>query len=413
MIITSALQNMQQPETPPREAAPDPAGSIQAGRVMTRAHQAVSPELAKRVASYFRCLNTIADDIANMPLQLFRRTANGTQRILPDAAAQNIAYLLEIRPNRWTKSPAVLKRTAAVWLLSWGNALIWQPAPPAPRELFVLPTNFTRPLFDPNANLWYEVRLPGRPKPLYIPEVEVMHLMINSTNGIWGRSILEYARETIGQRIGMSETQSSILGNGLNPSAYIQVSASLDGEAREKYRKAYADLMAGADKAGTLAVFDNKVVKFEPITMKLTDAQFLETVDATDGDICNFFKFPEHKLNMGKQSYESNAQQDLEYLKGCLDPYLVQWEQAARVAWLPDADQGPCYFKFVREAMLRTDAKTRAELHEIRIRSGTLTPNEAREHEDQDAYLEGDRFYMTSNNAPVDAVPSPGGSDAP
>lgn len=402
MIVTGALTPSKPAERPEQlESVPDQGGSSYAGRVQTKARQPVGPELSKRVATVFRCANGISNDIANMPLQQYRRTNRVTEQIAPDVNLRNMAYLLEVKPNRWM-TPFILKRTSMMWLLFWGNALIWQPPPPAWRELFILPTNVTTPKLDPNGYLWYEVRFPNGDKK-FIPEVEVMHVMINSTNGMWGRSVLEYARETIGLRIGMSTTQSSIQGQGLNPSAYVQVNASLDKKGRENYREAYSETISGSENAGNLVVFDNKVMKFEPITMKLTDAQFLESLAVTDLDIANFFQYPAYKLNMGKQSYESNDQQDLDYLKSTLDPHLVQWEQAARLHWLSEVEQETNYFKFIRESILRTNAKSRAELHEIGIRSGTLTPNEAREIEDRNGYLEGEKFYMINNYIPVNA----------
>jgi len=410
MIVTGALTSPKAAPPVKTESVPDQGGSLYLGRSQTRAQQVISPELAKRVATYFRCLNTITDDIANMPLQQFQRVKlnNGlrlTQQIDPDPNTRNISYLIEVKPNRWM-SPFILKKTSIMWLLSWGNALIWQPPPPASRELFILPANVTTPKFDPNGNLWYEVRFPNGEK-RFIPEVEVMHVMINSTNGIWGRSVLEYARETVGLRMGMSGTQSSLQGQGLNPAAYIQVDALLDKKGRDNYREAYSDAISGGDNAGNLAVFDKKVVKFEPITMQFRDAQFLESMQSTDMEIANFFKFPAYKLNSGKQSYQSNEQQDLDYLKSCLDPHLVQWEQAARLQWLSEAEQSSNYFKFIRESVLRTNAKSRAELHEIQIRSGTMQPNESREIEDRDGYEEGGKFYMTKNYGPVGGEPKP------
>jgi len=408
MIVTGALTSTKPAAQPKLESVPDQGGSIWTGRAQTRAKQPVSPETSKRVAAVYRCSNTISDDIATMPLQQFERMrlANGlrlTQQIDPDVFIRNMAYLLEINPNRWM-SPFIFKKTAINWLLFWGNALIWMPPPPALRELFILPANVTTPRMDPEGNLWYEVRFPKGEK-RFIPTVEVMHIMINSTNGVWGRGMLEYARETVGLRMGQSATQSNVQGQGLNPSAYIQVNAVLDKKGRDAYREAYSDAIRGADDAGNLAVFDQKVVKFEPITMQFRDAQFLESINATDLEIANFFKFPAYKLNSGKQSYQSNEQQDLDYLKSTLDPHLVQWEQAARLRWLSEADQKRSYFKFIRESILRTNAKSRAELHEIQIRSGTLTPNQSREIEDRDGYPEGDKFYMTKNYGPVSGEP--------
>jgi HK97 family phage portal protein len=401
MIVSGALQTARADPPAKMEQVPDQGGSVYSGRVLTKANQYVSPETSKRVAAVYRCANGISDDVANMPLQMFRRANGKTEKITPDAVTRNMAYLLEVSPNRWM-TPFIMKKTCMQWLMFWGNALIWKPLK-SPLELFILPSNMTWPKMDPNGDLWYEVMFPNGQKK-YIPQVEVMHSMINSTNGIWGKSVLEYARETIGLRMGMSETQNSIQGQGLNPSAYVQVNASLDKAGREKYREAYSEIISGSENAGNLAVFDNKVVKFEPITMKLTDAQFLESENATDRDIANFFKYPEYKLNMGKQSYESNDQQDLDYLKSTLDPYLVQWEQAARLRWLSEAEQNDNYFKFIRESILRTDAKKRAEIHAIQIGSGMLQPNEAREHEDLNGYPDGDKFWMTRNNAEIGAV---------
>lgn len=405
MIVSGALQSTKAAEPMKLDTVPDAGGSPYSGRVMTKSKQYVSPELSKRVAVVFRCANGISDDVANMPLQIYRRMNGETQKIEPDALLRNMAYLLEIQSNRWM-TPFILKKTGMMWLLFWGNTLIWNPPPPAERELFILPTNMTQPKLDKNGYLWYEVRFPNGDKKL-IPSIEVLHVMINSTNGIWGRSVLEYARESVGLRLGQSETQSQIQGNGLNPSAYVQIDQILDGPGRQKYRDAYMEVLSGEDNAGSLVVFDKKVTKFEPITMQPKDAQFLESIQVTDIDISNFFKYPAYKLNMGKQSYQSNEQQDIDYLKSTLDPHLVQWEQAGRLRWVAEGDQKTDYVKFRREAILRTSAKARAELYEIRIRSGTMQPNEARAYEDENAYKDGDKFWMTSNNKEIGVVPVP------
>lgn len=412
MIVSGALSTTPK-AIPPKEleSVPDSSGSVWYGRTQTRAKQVVSPELSKKLSTVFRCSNGISDDIAGMPFHQYHRESTQTKQIEPDFVLRNMAYLLEVAPNRWM-TPFILKKTVMDWLMFWGNGLIWLAPPPAPRELFILPTNRTLPMLAKNGDLWFEVRFPNGTV-RYIPKVEVLHLMINSTNGIWGKGIFEYAAETIGRRQGMAETQSSVQANGLNPNAYIQVNANLDKEGRNKYRQAYSENISGSENAGGLVVFDNKVTKFEPITMKASDAQFLESIDATDMEIANFFKYPAYKLNLGKQSYQSNEQQDVDYLKSTLDPYAVQWEQAARTSWLPEADQANDYFKLNRNAILRMTPKARAELHEIEIRSAVLQPNEARAHEDRDGYPEGNKYYISRNyaevGAPVDGqTPLPG-----
>jgi HK97 family phage portal protein len=186
------------------------------------------------------------------------------------------------------------------------------------------------------------------------------------------------------------------------PAAYVKYAENIDKpEAREKVRQAYEETMSGSENAYRLAVFDKRITEFKPIDIQLKDQQFLESIDATDKDIANFFGLPEHMLNRGKEAYNSNEQKYIEYLQGTLDAYLVPWEEAARIRWLSQEEQSNTYFKFVREALLRMDGKARAEMMQIRIQNGMMTPNEAREKEDASAYEDGDRFYMASNIAQI------------
>lgn len=395
-FLSKRFQNVSAP-APISEAAANFSGYEPAliGGYPTKANQIVSAETAKTIATAYRCKNILGDDVAKMPFQMFARNGKAVEHVAPDALLRNMAYLLEIQPNRWM-TPFIFKKTVMEWLLFWGNAYIWEP-PQRYRELFILSSSVTFPKLDKKGNLYYETTFPNG-KHDEIPAVEIMHLMINSTNGRSGRSVLEYARETFGRQLATKETQSQVQGHGLKASAYIEVNSTLDKEGRERVREAYTESL---ESPGGLAVFDNKINKFDTIQMKLTDAQFLEGIQANDVDVINFFGVPAYKLNMGKEAYNSNAQQDLDYLKSTLDPYLVQWEQAARLKWLSQAEQGNSYFKFIRESLLRTDAKTRAELHEVKIRSGQESPNEARESDDMSGYELGDYFYMTSNNQKI------------
>jgi HK97 family phage portal protein len=363
----------------------------------TGSGQIVSAETAKRVASVYRCANTISNDIATMPFQVYHRVSTSIDRIYPDAVAMNIAFLLERQPNRWM-NPFVWKRTIINWLLFWGNAYIWQPVSEYP-ELFILPSSTTYPVLDENGDLWYTSILPNTEK-ISIPDVEMVHLMINSSDGFNGKSVLTYARETIGRQLSAHETQDKISG-GLMPTALLWVDGEIDKSAREIVRKAYLDAVTGSQNAGGVAVLDNKIKKFETVTMTPEDAQFLEGINATDADIANFFDLPLHKLNMGKQSYESNDQQEMNYLKSTLNPYLVQWEQAGNVKWIAERDQPFVYLKFNRDSLLQTDATTRANYIAKMIESGQLSPNEGRAINDMSSHAGGDSHYLFGHVAKI------------
>lgn len=393
MIISQALKNIS--TVPATMSLPELVSNL---GLATSSGQVVTAENSKNVATAYRCGNIISDDVAKMPFQMFQKSGkNQITQINPDARPRNLPYLLEISPNLWQWTPFQFKKAVIQWLLYWGNAYIWLP-PGWPRQMFILPADVTWPEFDRDGNLWYRTILAGKTE--YLPMVEVLHLLINpGRTGFLGNSVIAYARESIGRQLGAYETQGKFYSQGLNPSGIIWMSGELDKKARDKVRESYTESMGGGGSKGAyqLAVFDQKITKFEPVSMKPVDMQFLQGIEATDLDISNFFGLPLYKLNMGKQSYQSNEQQNLDYLSTTLDPYLVQWEQAARIKWLSEAEQGNTYFKFIREALLRTDAKTRADYMSTRINSGQMTPNEARAIEDVSGYAEGDNFYMAAN----------------
>jgi HK97 family phage portal protein len=360
----------------------------------------VSVAKSSSIATAYRAKNIISDDVAKLPFQVMRRNGRNIEQVQADPVTRNIAYLLGVSPNVWGWTPFQLKKATIDWLLFYGNGYIWNPAV-GPRQLLVLPADKTTPVFDLAGNLWYRHTFSNQVIS-YIPSVEILHLLINpDSTGFIGRGVITFARETLGRQLAAYKTQSKLYAQGFLPAAYVQVDGELNAEARGKVRSAYEESVSGTDNAYRLAVFDKRITKFESINIQLKDAQFLESIDATDRDICNFFGLPEHMLNRGKEAYNSNEQKYIEYLQGTLDAYLVPWEEAARIRWLSNAEQPNTYFKFIREALLRMDSKARADSMMIRIQNGMMTPNEAREKDDMSAYAEGDRHYMAGNILPI------------
>ncbi len=389
MILTNAIRNM----VTPNWTRPE----LSANFVYTTASgQAVSPESAKRIATVYRCGNIISNDIAKLPLQQFISRGPGQiEQVRPDAFRRNMAYVVGVQPN-YKQNSFILRKTAINWLLFWGDSYLWTP-PSRMREMFVLPSNLTIPRIDEDGLLWFDVTFDGIP--YSIPDVEVHHTMINSINGMNGRSVLTYARETIGRRQGANETQDKLYAQGLMPGAMIRFGGELSKEAREKALLSYTEAVSGSANAGRAVVLDGKVEQFETIPISAVDAQFLESIAATETDIANFFEMPLYKLNYGKQSYESNEQQKLDYLDGTLEPYLTQGEQEAQIKWLTNEEQANSYWRYNRKALLRMDAKARGEYLKSNILSGQMSPNEARQVEDEPSYPGGDYKYIPSNMA--------------
>jgi len=398
MLFSSLLSGRQPPKvdtgaSPSADYAPSYGYATDSG-------ERVSVQGSQTIATVYRAKNIISDDVAKMPFQMMRKVGRDIQQVSPDPVTRNMAYLLQVSPNLWGWTPFQFKKASIEWLLFYGNSYTWSPTV-GPRQLLTLPSDRTVPVFDFSGNLWYRHTF-SNGKVEYIPSVEVLHMLINpDATGFMGRGVITFARETFGRQLAARNTQSKLYKKGFMPAAYVQMAGDINKDAREKVRDAYEETMSGAENAYRLAVFDSKITKFEPINIPLKDAQFLESIDANDRDISNFFGMPEHMLNRGKESYNSNEQKYIEYLQGTLDSYLVPWEEAARIRWLSRKEQSNTYFKFIREALLRMDSKARADAMAVRIQNGMMTPNEAREKDDSSAYPLGDTYYMAGNILPI------------
>jgi len=374
----------------------------------TEANERVTVDGSLAIATAYRAKNIISDDVGKMPFQQIRRVGRNIEQVQPDAVTRNMAYLLQISPNVWGWTPFQFKKAVIEWQLFYGNSYVWRPLV-SPAQLLILPANRTVPVFDLDGNLWYRHTF-SNGKTEYIPAVEILHLLINQdATGFMGRGVITFARETFGRQLAARKTQSKFFAQGFMPAGYIKMNGELDAEKRKKVREAYEEALSGSENAYRLAVFDNKILEYKSIDIQLKDAQFLESIDATDRDICNFFGLSEHMLNRGKEAYNSNEQKYIEYLQGTLDAYLVPFEEAARIRWLSQAEQSDTYFHFVRESLLRMDSKARADSMAVRIQNGMMTPNEAREKDDAGAYPDGDRYYMAANIQPISlpAAPAP------
>ena len=390
MIISKAIKNMVIPTWTRPELV---NGGIS---IMTMAGQSITAEGAKRIATYFRCLNTITDDLSMIPFQQYISRAPGDiQRVTPDPFRWNIAYSVETRPNLY-QTPFLLRKRFWNDLLTTGDGYLW--TPPGSRFIYGLNSNLTIAEYRDDGSLWF-VTTKNDSEKLTLPAVEVKHLIINPVSVFKGRGILEYARETLGTRQAGNVTKSSMFKRGLMPSAVAEFDGEMNALARQKVRDSYWEAVSGADQAGGVVVLDGKVKKFSLAEIKPADAQFLESIQATDADIANFFAFPLYKLNQGKQSYESNEQQDEDYLRSTLDPYLVQDEQASNINWLSLQEQGYSYWKYNRDAFLRMNSKARAAYLKDKIMSGQYSPNMALAVDDLPSYKGGDNRYIPSNMA--------------
>ena len=160
----------------------------------------------------------------------------------------------------------------------------------------------------------------------------------------------------------------------------MEVDTDANPETRKRVKEEFRTF--ASDDAFAVAVLDHSM-KYTPLGLSQSDAQFLESRGFTVEEISRFSGIPKHMLQTGKESYDSNAQQRLNYVTDTLLPYVIQWESEDSYK-LPDPAKrrDGVYVHGNVEALLRADPSTRADFYVKLIEHSVLCPDDARAKEE-------------------------------
>lgn len=170
----------------------------------------------------------------------------------------------------------------------------------------------------------------------------------------------------------------------------LTLSGNIDKEAKDKIRREWEEIHSGADKAFRIAVLDLGM-QYAPIGVSQRDAQFVESKAVTVEDIARFFGVPLHKLMAGKQAYNSNEQNSIEYVNGTISPIAIQCNQEDTAKLLFDSEIARgMRVKRNLLAELQGDVRSRAEWYKAMRDTGVFSPNDIRALEDMPEVDGGD-----------------------
>src|SRR5690606_21297896 len=144
--------------------------------------------------------------------------------------------------------------------------------------------------------------------------------------------------------------------------------------------------------------------QYQPISIKLTDAQFLENTELTIRQIAAAFGVKMHQLNELTRATHTNVEhQQREFYIDTLMDILTGYEQELTYKLFTDQElEEGYYIKFNVNAILRADPKTRYEGYQKAIQSGFMTPNEVRALEELEPKEGGDRLLINGNMMPIE-----------
>jgi HK97 family phage portal protein len=337
----------------------------------THAGVVVTTDQALRLSAVWACVRLLADAVSTLPLDVYRR---GDRDPLPELPPLLRTPAAGMSLNEWLYAVMVslLLRGNAYGIVTGRSGSTLLPAQvdlahPDRLGVTVLPDGRV------------QHRLNGKE----LDPADVWHVKAYAFPGtVLGLSPVEYARQTIGLGLAAEKFGAQFFGDGSVPSGVIY--ADRDPKA-DGARKLQAEWVAARKGNRHPAVLHG--ARFEALTVKPEESQFLGTIDANVNAVARIFGVPPEMIagtTAGPLAYTSPEMRSLDLLTYTVRGWLVRLENAIS-ALLPSTQHA----RFNAAGMVRVDLKSRYEAHEIAIRAGFLTVNEVRALEDRGPLPEG------------------------
>lgn len=172
------------------------------------------------------------------------------------------------------------------------------------------------------------------------------------------------------------------------PSGVLSSDQRLDPEAAKAYKRAWLNPApddAGLDRYGPTVRVLGQGLTYSPILLKPEDAQWLQAQAFGVLDVARMFGLPGDYLLAAVEgsslTYANLEMIDAQYLRTTLFPVYLRKIEAALTGLLPRGQVA----KFKTEALLRPDAKTRAEIDKTYIDAGVYDGDYVRRRDGIDA----------------------------
>lgn len=363
-----------------------------------------SPENAEKLGAVAAAHRILTNSLAAMPWQIRRK--DGEQRFEVDHA---LAYPLKTRANAYM-SPYMAEKvivSRAFWYGA-GYAYIERDERGAVSEIIPIPAEPEISMNARDNTRWYEFTVPdtqayGKVLTRKFAESQILRFLFETYDGVGGRGMLHIGKETIDTDLKAQKYGNKFYTNGARLSGVIEVDAELGREKRDMLKDEFNQKYSG-DNAFKVAVLDLGM-KYTQLGISHQEAQYLENREFSVEEVSRATGIPLHMLQSGKQSYQSNEQQRLDFLTDTLTPHLVQIEQEWKYKLFSrkDIDEG-YYLKKNENSIMRGTHEARANYYQKMIGIGAMCADDIRADEDRSPLPDGlgQKFWMSKNYAPVD-----------
>jgi len=408
------LRNINDPNQPIYQALAD------GGAVVTASGRVVSAESALRLIPVYSATSFIASSIAGLPIRIVRRgdetrtEVNGPRWNAINARPNPETTLMEHEEQVMLSMLLRGNAYEALFRGTGGIAERWVLDPRRVRPYRVVPDGGNEVPVDAVTRQPVRViyRVDGVEGAL--TSREILHTPAMRRPGMLeGMSPIGEARESLGTALAVEEVAGRKLGTGTFIDGYLATDAVVPAAKAASLVKRWQHSHSGVSNAWRIPLLDSGA-KFEPISVAMKDAQFLESRKFHATQVASLYRVAPHLIADVERSTSWGsgiAEQDIATVKYTLTPWLVRREQRLEMLIAPHLQ-----VRFVTAALLRGTLQERYRAYALGIKGGWLSPNDVRRLEDMPPLPagQGGDTYRTGGAADMGTglvVPGEGNED--
>lgn len=332
---------------------------------------------ALALSAYYSGVQLIATTIAGMALELIRKTRESGAIVADD---HYLCELLQRAPNPvWTAFQ--WKERQVTDILQWGNSYNyverWEGGEDAQvRYLWPLNPSQVTPRWrkDGYKEYVYQASNPNEKTRVY-QEWEMLHVPGPGYNGLVGKSVISYARQSLGLSAATERFGTSFFGNNSVPGAVVSHPATLDFKAKKRLEFEMEERLLGPRRARKITILDEGMV-YTPIGIPPDDGQFLQTRQFQVREIARWLRVPPHMLYDQDPQAWSVESQGLDYLTHTIAPHNQRLTGVIEQSLLTARERRTLSLRFNTEQLLAMDKKTRFEVYSQGRNMGFYTLND-------------------------------------
>lgn len=346
----------------------------------------ITPETALGLSAIRACVTLLAESVAQLPCELYRRDNNGGRQRATDHPVYD---LIHSQPNRKDTAFEYFEQQQGLLGLE-GNcySIIERDGKGYPKELIPINPKKVIVLKGPDGMPYYQLPEVGEILPMRM----MHHVKVFSLDGYIGSSPIQTNADVLGLNLAVEEHAAATFRRGTTMSGVIErpkeAATIKSQDAIDRLLAKWTERHSGIHNMFSVALLQEGM-SYKQLSQDNEKAQLLQSRQWGVEEVCRLYKIPPHMVQMLAKATNNNIEhQGLQFVMYTLLAWLKRHEGALQRDLLLPSERRDLYIEFNVSGLLRGDQKSRYESYALGRQWGWLAELE-KQIKDQEDKVDG------------------------